>query len=325
MHHHRNCKDLLRDAAAHARRERDGRDLLIVDIAEIDARRVYREAGYPSTIAFCIFELGLSRKAALHRIHVARVAWRMPAILSALIAGRVHLTAVSMLAAHFTEENVEELLESVEDKNMRELRALIAERFPRRDLFTGSVPPELELVTVPSPMGPAAAPSRASGDRAPEPLVGRPSSVAVAMPPERFVLKVALARETHAKLARARDLLGHQVPSGDTAEVLDRVLEAFIAHAEKRKFAVSERPRAVAAPSFSRHIPAEVWRAVAERDAASAPSWAPAVSAVPRAARWNSITFSRQRGEDHRRSRTSDSVAARTTNTRQSWPSAPTS
>src|SRR5436189_4595772 len=101
-HLQRNGADLLRDAAAHATQERDGRDLLVVDIAEIDARRVYRQAGYPSTVVYCMEELGLSRKAALHRIHVARVAWRLPAILDALRERRVHLTAVSLLAAHVT-------------------------------------------------------------------------------------------------------------------------------------------------------------------------------------------------------------------------------
>src|SRR5262245_62061693 len=146
MPHHRSGEDLLHDAAAHARQERDGRDLLVVDIAEIDARRVYREAGYPSTIAYCVCELGLSRKAALHRIHVARIAWRLPAIMAALAAGRVHLTAVSMLAAHFTEDNVEELLIEAANKNMKELRALIAEHIPRRDLFTSPVSPELGLI-----------------------------------------------------------------------------------------------------------------------------------------------------------------------------------
>ena len=266
MHHHRSSEDLLRDATTHAGQERDGRDLLVVDIAEIDARRVYRGAGYPSTIAYCVFELGLSRKAALHRIHVARIAWRLPAIMAALAAGRVHLTAVSMLAAHFTEDNVKDLLMEAAYKNMRQLRALIAERFPRRDLFTTSAAPELLLVTALT----AATSSSGSENRAAEPVVERPLKgvplVAQPMPPERFLLKVALERKTHEKLSQARDLLGHQVPSGDMAEVLDRVLDTFIARAERRKYAATSRPRPEAVPAPSRHIPAEVRRAVAERD-----------------------------------------------------------
>src|SRR5213078_4444158 len=115
-HPQRNGGDLLRDAVAYATQERDGRDLLVVDIAEIDARRVYRQAGYPSTRTYCVGELGLSTKAALHRIHVARVAWRLPVILAAMKEGRIGLTAVSVLAAHLDEANAEELLEATAGK-----------------------------------------------------------------------------------------------------------------------------------------------------------------------------------------------------------------
>ena len=74
---------LLRDAAAHAAQEREGRNQLVVDIAEIDARKVYRQAGYDSTYSYCVHELGLSKKAAFHRIHVgarrgsSRWFWRL--------------------------------------------------------------------------------------------------------------------------------------------------------------------------------------------------------------------------------------------------------
>jgi 5-methylcytosine-specific restriction endonuclease McrA len=282
VHPHRDGTDLLRAAADHAEQERAGRDLLVVDIAEIDARRVYREAGYPSTVAYCIGELGLSPKASLHRIRVARVAWRLPAILAALVAGRVHLTAVSVLAAHLTEENVEELLEAAAQKNIQDLRRHIAEHFPRRDLFTAPRLPEpLLLNTGPGLMGSAAEPSGPIDDWAlPYPPATAPRTERllkgvqvretrpVEMPPERLLLKVALERKTHEKLRQAGDLLGHQVPSGDMAEILDRVLDLFIAHAQKRKFAATSKPRALdetAAPQ-GRHIPAGVKRAVAERD-----------------------------------------------------------
>jgi hypothetical protein len=63
-------------------------------------------------------------------------------------------------------------------------------------------------------------------------------------------------------------LLGHQIPSGDLAEVLDRALDLLIAHLEKRKFAATDKPRRPKAgrTCLGRHIPAEVKRAVAERD-----------------------------------------------------------
>ncbi|MBI5709717.1 MAG: hypothetical protein HZC42_05330, partial [Candidatus Eisenbacteria bacterium] len=65
-------------------------------------------------------------------------------------------------------------------------------------------------------------------------------------------------------------LLGHQLPSGDLARVLDRALEALIEQLERRKFAATSKPRPRRAPRRAsanpRYIPAEVKRAVWERD-----------------------------------------------------------
>jgi hypothetical protein len=85
--------------------------------------------------------------------------------------------------------------------------------------------------------------------------------------PERFALQVTIGRETHDKLRRAQELLSHTVPSGDVAEVLDRALGALIHELEKRKFAATSKPRASARSSANpRYIPAQVKRAVRERD-----------------------------------------------------------
>jgi hypothetical protein len=274
----RDERALLRDAAAHAKQERDGRDRLIVDIAEIDARKVFRAAGYPSALTYCVEELGLSTKAALHRIHVARVAWRFPVVLAAMTEGRVGLTAVSMLAAHLDEKNAEELVEEAAGKTKPELRRLIAERFPRRDLFSVlpalSAPSLLDAVPseLPARPRPEESPTVATQvDRAAERRldgVRHPQPIAALTAPERFPLKIALKPKTHQKLLHARDLLGHQLPSGDIAEVLDRALDLLIAKIEKAKFGATTKPgnplhRKAA---NTRHIPAAVRRAVVERD-----------------------------------------------------------
>src|SRR5438128_838383 len=105
---HRSKKALLHDAAMHAAHEHESQSKLLVDIAEIDARKVYREAGYDSIHNYCVHELRLSEKAAFHRIWVARVAWKFPCVLMALADGRLNLSAVRLLAAHLTQENAEE-------------------------------------------------------------------------------------------------------------------------------------------------------------------------------------------------------------------------
>jgi len=86
--------------------------------------------------------------------------------------------------------------------------------------------------------------------------------------PERFGLQCTIGRETHEKLRYVQELLSHQVPAGDLAQVLDRVLEAAIPELERRKFAATSRPRPTPGRRGrdSRHIPAKVRRAVWARD-----------------------------------------------------------
>ena len=89
--------------------------------------------------------------------------------------------------------------------------------------------------------------------------------------PDRYLLKVTLSQETHAKLARIQDLLRHSVPTGDPAAIVDRALTVLLAQLEKAKHASTERPRPrpSARPgrtTSSRHVPATVKRAVWTRD-----------------------------------------------------------
>ena len=52
------------------------------------------------------------------------------------VAGRVHLTAVSMLAPHLSPGSIEELLAGATHKTKPEIELLLAGRFPRPDLPT---------------------------------------------------------------------------------------------------------------------------------------------------------------------------------------------
>ncbi len=85
------------------------------------------------------------------------------------------------------------------------------------------------------------------------------------MRPER-VTSTAKA-ETCQKLRRAQDLLRHQIPDGNPAEIFDRALSALLEELERKKLAASDRPRpSRGTDPRSRHIPAEVKRAVWVRD-----------------------------------------------------------
>ncbi len=254
---------LLRDLNALLHQERTTTATLLAHLAEVDARKLYLPAAYPSMHAWCVGELHLSEDAASKRIHAARAASQFPVIFPALADGRLHLSAVVLLAPHLTEETAEELLAAAAHRTKAEIEVLLAQRFPRPDL-----PSRLQPI----------APPRLTDEHAPGHVEGSaehapghveppaPRARVTPLSPERFALQLTIGQGTHDKLRRAQELLGHAVPSGDVAEVLDRALDALLAQLEKRKCAATSRPRPRRRSKNERHVPAHVRRKVWQRD-----------------------------------------------------------
>src|SRR5437867_8026184 len=71
---------LLDYLATHLGRERGSTADLLADLGEIDARKLYVPAGYPSMYEYCVGALHLCEQAAYKRIRAARAARRFPAI-----------------------------------------------------------------------------------------------------------------------------------------------------------------------------------------------------------------------------------------------------
>jgi 5-methylcytosine-specific restriction endonuclease McrA len=93
-----------------------------------------------------------------------------------------------------------------------------------------------------------------------------------ALSADRYCVKFTASETLIAKIDQARALLGHQLPDGDLAAILERALDALIAERMKKKFAVTPRRRLVpraatkAATRDARYVPSEVRRVVSERD-----------------------------------------------------------
>ena len=109
---------------------------LLAYVAEVDRRRLYAPAGYPSMYAFCVHELHMSEDVAFKRIRAARAAREFPAIFEAVADGRVHLSAVVLLAPHLTPDNADELLSAATHRTKAEIELLLAQRFPQPDVPT---------------------------------------------------------------------------------------------------------------------------------------------------------------------------------------------
>ncbi len=270
----------IRELAA---RERGEMVLLVAHLAELDTRDAHLRLGHGSLFSYCRNALALSEQEAYSRVAVARATRRFPVVLEMLETGALNLTTVRLLAPRLTPDNHEAALQSARGKSKLQVEELAARLWPRPDAPTlvrklpvRPLPPPTETPVVsPVALSASGPPDSPVPDRT-VPATPGPASPWAAprrtadvtpLSPDRYKIQVTIGGATLEKLRRAKDLLRHAIPSGDEAAILDRALTALLAALAQRKFAATESPRPSAgtAPG-SRHIPAEVKRAVWRRD-----------------------------------------------------------
>ncbi len=127
---HLSDASLLEGLASLVARERAVTARLLAHLAEVDSRRLYLPAGCPSMFAYCVRVLGFSEDAAARRIRAARVARCHPEMFPLVAEGRLHLTAIGLLAPHLSPENSGELIRLALGKGRDEVELLLAARFP---------------------------------------------------------------------------------------------------------------------------------------------------------------------------------------------------
>jgi hypothetical protein len=111
--------------------ERRASAALVRSLVELDSRRLYLREGCSSLFTYCTHVLHLSEGSAYNRIETARAARRFPEVLAALERGDVTLTAVRLLAPHFTPDNHAELLTAARHRSKQQIQELIASLSPR--------------------------------------------------------------------------------------------------------------------------------------------------------------------------------------------------
>lgn len=241
---------------------------VLAHIAEVEERKLYRQAAYPSMEDYCMGELHMSEDGAGKRVHAARAARRIPQVFAAVAEGRLHLSAVVMLAPRLTSENAHELIAAATHKTKSQIERLIAARFPRPDLpeaitpgGTPDAPGRLEPVTdapgrlelVPDAPGRLEKPT--PRDRV-QPLSA-----------ETYGIQFTISQETHDLLREAQELLGRSMSSRNVGSVFERALRLLVDRLRKQKYGGSSRPRrARTIEAGSRRVPTAVRQAVWERD-----------------------------------------------------------
>jgi hypothetical protein len=192
-------------------------------------------------------------------------------ILDMLANGTVQLTAVRLLAPHLKPDNHRVLLESVRGKTKLQIQEIVARLAPKPDVpasirrVTPASPSPVSLLPV-SPPFPIGGPREVPLPDTPAPAPPSPVHATVApLSPDRYKLQVTIGGDTLEKLRCAQDMLGHAIPSGDEAAVLDRALTSLLVELAKKKFAQAAKPRASRGTKRG-NIPAAVRRAVWVRD-----------------------------------------------------------
>jgi len=232
---HLSDDELVSQLKSFAGDEREATARLIAHLAELDARGLYRAAGFSSLFTYCCEVLRLSEPAAYNRIEVARAARRFPVILPLLGKGSLSLATVRLLASHLTAENLPRLLDAAQGKSKRQVEVMLVGFFQKPDVPASTTPARRPIV---SPLA-----------------------------PDRYEVRFTASAKTREKLRQAQDLLRHAVPSGDLGEVIDRALTVLLEDLARKKFAATKQPRAGRGTKpGGRYIAAQVRRVVWGRD-----------------------------------------------------------
>lgn len=272
---HHSSSEVLRIARERRAGERAGTAETLAAICEVEARKLYLEAGYPSLFDYCVQDLGYSRDAAWKRIHATHAARaHADAVFPALADGRLHLSALLLLAAHLTPANARELVAAAAHASKTEIEEMLARRLPKPDL-----PPVVRALPVPQQAPGPVENIGVFANLEPAPAQPAPAGLVMAvavdvqqsrttpLAPARYGYQFSNDDEFQADVTEAFELLGSTVAPGDLAQLFKRVLKAALPVLRKRKFGDTEKPRRCRSPKpGSRTIPKSVQRAVWKRD-----------------------------------------------------------
>jgi hypothetical protein len=273
-------EELLARVRGLVARSNETEALLLVHLAEVDERKLYLPRR-TSLWDFCLYDLGFSENIAWSRIAVARESRRHPQVLEMLRTGRIHLSGLKLLCGQLSDD-ADALLAEAAGKTKRQIEEILARRHPKpavpdriRKLPSTALPVEPNvaaelLVSPPAAAGPADTTAGTAATAAPPP-VERTTRAAVVAPlsAEAYLVQFTADPELRDQIRLALDLSRHGNPRGDLATMLREALGLLIEKRLKQRFAVGRKARQTDRPegaATSRHVPAEIQRAVYERD-----------------------------------------------------------
>ncbi len=237
-------------------------------LGEIQRRKLYEDAGYPTMFAYCVGELGYSEPNASRRLQAAGAARKFPEVLSLVRDGRLTICALALISKHLTRENSDRILKKAEGKSVRAVERIVAELAPLpdtrdtiRSLPTSDFkPPVMASVSVEQPAdGPPVGPPGI--ESAISPVFAqkiRPRSA------ERVLFSFTGSEELRGVIDRCTDLLWHKFPAGRLEDVILELGTSYLKLKDPELLPVS-KPRPARAAE-RRWIPRWVRSIVYRRD-----------------------------------------------------------
>jgi HNH endonuclease len=216
----RNLSDdqLIERLRGHVLEERRVVTSILEYLREVDRRRLYAEAGYPSLWDFCIRELGYSEGAASRRINSMRLLRDLPELKKDIEEGKHNLSSLAQAQKFFRSEEKHHSKKMSSDQKMEVLHKLENKT---------SLECEKELIQLSS-----------------VPLqISRPQTERL-LDEKHVELKLVINQKLLLKLKRVQALRSHASPSMNYAELLE-----FMADEILKRFDPAEKAKAKLASS----------------------------------------------------------------------------
>ena len=213
---------------------------LLLHLAEVDARGLFREQAFSSMFEYAVEALHMSPDEAYVRLRAAKLAREFPLVLSLLARNELHLSAIKLLAPHLTQENHAELLERARCKSKRAVELIVAELAPKPD-----VPSVVRKL--PATRAPEAAPEQTAAEIAPAQPSAREfrleTAVQVTTPlsPGRYKVLFTATQALHDKLQLLKDLMRHKIPDGELSAIIERAADLLIEQQMKQRFGLTKK------------------------------------------------------------------------------------
>jgi hypothetical protein len=274
-------RDLVARLIELLHREHDAMAEFLVQLAEFDRAKGWRELGYAGLFPFLERKLALSKSAAFFRMKAAQLIQQFPEIVEPLRDGRLCLSTMAEVAKVLTPENRDAVLPRFFHRSKQEAKVVTAELAPIPD------PPSRALVTAvdrreqPDAERPRPA-VRETSSQTVRPgeldMQAPPRSDAPAPPPRDETspmtadlsrLHVTVSAAFLEKLEAAKMAFSHSAPGASIERVLEAGLDLILAKDAKKKALVT-KPQPAKDPKLlrfdTRYIPAEIRRQVWKRD-----------------------------------------------------------